>query len=146
MVYKFILTIIFVKLNIINLQFSDQPCEIINFDLGDTINTKLTCKTPIAPTTNLAEYPGGRGINFIRDNILTTYNNLLTAQPSQNAQYSFNDKLSFKDNQYTDVTIWFKGFLTPGKDSNYEFQLETNGNAILLLSTDSSSSNKVVYL
>ena len=121
----------------------DQKCELINFDLGDTINTKLTCKTPAAPAP-LAEYPGGRGINLIRDNILTTFNNLLNAMPSQNAQYSFSDKLSFTDNQYTDVTIWFKGYIAPGKDSNYEFQLVTNGNAILLLSNDSSSSNKVI--
>ena len=43
----------------------DQKCELINFDLGDTINTKLTCKTPAAPAP-LAEYPGGRGINLIK--------------------------------------------------------------------------------
>ncbi len=110
--------------------------------MGDTVNTKLTCKTPQA-SGSFDEYPGGRGINMIRDNILTSFNNLVNAIPSQNAQLSYIDRLSFRDNQYRDVTIWFKGYITPGKDSNYEFQLETNGNAVLLLSNDSSSSNKV---
>jgi hypothetical protein len=125
--------------------FKDQPCKITNFDLGDTINTRLTCQTPNAPSTSSTEYPGGRGINLFRDNLLTSFANLASASPSASAEKSFTDQLAYTDILNNDVTIWFRGFLAPGKSSNYEFQFDsiTNGDAVLLLSTDSSSANKV---
>lgn len=114
--------------------------------MGNTINTRLTCQTPSAPSSSLTEYPGGRGINLIRDNFLTTFDNLLTVSPSSAAQQTFTDQLTYNDIQSTDVTIWFRGFFAPGKSSNYEFQFDslTNGDSVLLLSTNASSANKVL--
>ncbi len=115
--------------------------------MGDTKNTKLTCQTPSIPSSLSNEYPGGRGINLLRDNVLTLFANLSSASPSAVAEKSFTDQLTYTDILNTDVTVWFRGFLAPGKSSNYEFQFDsiTNGNAILLLSTDDSSANKVIH-
>jgi hypothetical protein len=126
----------------------DQPCKITNFDLADTIKTRLTCQTPRVPSTLSSQYPGGRGINLIRENVLTSFANLATVSPSAAAEKSFTDQLAYTDSLNTDITVWFKGYLAPGKNSNYEFQFDsiTNGDAILLLSTDATSANKVNIL
>jgi len=92
----------------------------------------------------LNEYPGGRGMVLIRDNILTPFSNLTRVIPSATATLSYMNMASFTDNQFRDVTIWLRGFLEPGKSSRYEFTLNTNGDAILYLSTDSTSSNKII--
>jgi hypothetical protein len=142
---KLYLNVIKLYLNVLKLKLNlDQPCEVIGFDLGNTVDTKLTCKTPPVPTLQ-SEYPGGRGINFIRDRVLTSFSNLLTSTPSQNARYSIFESLSFKDDESSDITVWFKGFFVVGKDSDYQFELVTNGDAILVLSTDSTSANKVIF-
>ena len=126
-----------------NIRIGDQPCEIIDFQLNDTINTKLTCKTPAKPQSLASEYAGGRGVNLIVDSQLTAFDNLRTVQPSANAQQSYIDKASYTYAANQDVTVWFKGFISPGKSSNYIFSLVSNGDAILYLSTSNSSSNKV---
>lgn len=92
----------------------------------------------------LNEYAGGRGISLIRDNILTSGNNLRTAAPSANSAKSQLDKASYQDTQSVDVTAWLKGFFVPAKSSNYEFYLKTNAPAILFLSTDQTSQSKTV--
>jgi hypothetical protein len=116
--------------------------------LGDTKSTKLTCETPNVPSTSSNEYSGGRGINLLRDNVLTPFANLSSASPSAAAEKSFTDQLTYTDILNVDVTVWFRGFLSPGKSSNYEFQFDsiTNANAVLLLSTNDSSANKVINL
>ncbi len=81
---------------------------------------------------------------LIRDNILTSFTNLSRVEPSTSATTSYLNMASFTDNQYRDVTVWLRGYLEPGKSSRYEFSLNTNGDSILFLSTDSNSSNKVI--
>ena len=61
--------------------------------------------------------------------------------PSVNAQSLWLDAAS--DNNTVDVTIWFNGFLTIAKSSDYLFSVKTNGGAKLYVSTDSTSANKV---
>ena len=99
--------------------------------------------TPPKPSSLKSEYPGGRGINLITENVHTVFASLSSAVPSQNAIVSYIDQLSYKYAVSQSVTVWFRGFFTPGKDSNYQFELVTNGDALLFLSTDSTSANKV---
>ena len=76
-----------------------------------------------------------------RDNVFTS--NLVGAVPSPNAVYSQLTDARYIDNQTSDVTVWIRGFILPAKDSRYEFSITTNGPAVLYLSTDASSTNKV---
>lgn len=67
---------------------------------------------------------------------------MTTAVPSLNAIYNEINKAYFLSNG--PVTVWLKGFLAPGKTSNYEINLVTNGVAVLYMSTDATSANKVL--
>lgn len=115
----------------------------INFDGTDLLNSKLFCQMPASQTTK-NEYIGNRGINLIRDNKYTTYSSLSSAIPSTNAISSWLDEARFNDNQTVDVTIWLNGFFTPLKTSIYLFSILTNGPALLYLSNDTTSANKVI--
>ena len=96
-----------------------------------------------APDANLAEYCGNRGLTLLVDNGYNSLTNLNKITPSANAVHSEINKASFKSNSSSQATVWLKGFLNPGKTSLYEFEVKTNGEAILYLSSDSTSANKV---
>ena len=80
---------------------------------------------------------------MIVDNVVTSAANLESAQPSGSAQISFENATYFLDTTSSAKTVWFKGFLVPGKTSAYELTLDTNGDAILLFSDNSASAGKV---
>jgi hypothetical protein len=105
----------------------------------------LQCETPAQVlNTSTNEYPGGRGINLIVDNILTSVNNLLSAQPSPSAQISYLNKASYYDESVASAkTVWMKGFFYPEKSSNYLFTLVSNSSAILFLSEDETAAKKI---
>ena len=105
-------------------------------------NTTFVCQNSPQKQVN-NEYYGNRGINLIRDNFYTA--DLANAVPSANAVNSIVYKAFFQDTQTIDVTIWLKGFFSPKKDSFYEFSINTNGQAQLFISTDSTSANKVLF-
>ena len=103
-------------------------------------NTTFVCASPAQVTA--AEYYGNRGITLIVDNVDNSAD-LTTAEPSGSATYSVASQASYSTSQTTDVTVWLKGFFSPQKDSDYDFTIQTNGKALLYLSTDSKFANKV---
>jgi hypothetical protein len=116
-----------------------------SFDPNDRVNTKLTCQSASKPASLNNEYYGGRGISGFSDNVLTAFANLDSSLPSANA---FNFKLNeakYQNNQTTDLTVWLRGYLNPQRTSVYEFNLDSNANAKLFISTDKSSLNKVFF-
>ncbi len=130
-----------------DIQIGGQPCSLLEFNLNDTINTQLICRTPSLASVAVGnQYPGGRGITVLRDNVLTSFNNLVNVSPSASAKASaqYYDSALYKDSMYRDVTVWLIGYLAPETSSNYQFSLNTNGDAVLLLSNDSTSNNKVI--
>ena len=121
----------------------DQSCPIISFNSNS--NSSISTIVCQVPSTGPAkpEYVGNRGITLIEDGgLYTSSANLSTAQPSSNAQYSELTMASYTASSSGARTIWLKGFLAPGKTSQYKLSLVTNGAAELYLSTDSTSANK----
>ncbi|CAF0710276.1 unnamed protein product [Brachionus calyciflorus] len=127
------------------IEIGGTKCEVVSYEPNNRIDSKLVCKTSAQPARS-NEYPGGRGITLIRDNILTSDANLQTATPSVNSVISELRNASFIDNQTVDVTVWLKGFFVPQKSSNYEFNFQTNAPGILFLSVDQTSLNKLVLI
>ena len=121
-----------------------QPCSISSFTSNsNTGNSTIVCQVPAVGTAQ-QDYSGNRGITLIEDSgITTSSSNLATAQPSANAQYSEISMASYFASSSGSRTVWLKGFLAPGKTSQYKLSLVTNGVAELYLSTDSTSANKV---
>ena len=108
----------------------------------DSPNTRLTVEAP-TPAGVASDYYGNRGISLITDGVFTSLASLQAAAASANAISSEIDRLFYNASTQSDITAWMKGFLLPGKSSMYEFEVVTNGEAILMLSTDSTSANKV---
>ena len=108
----------------------------------DSPNTRLTVEAP-SPAAVASDYYGNRGINLITDSVFTPLASLQTAAPSANAISTQIDRVFFNTSTQSDITAWMKGFFLPGKSSLYEFEIVTNGEAILMLSTDSTSAKKV---
>lgn len=122
-------------------QIGGQPCNIVNFYMTNMPDTSFACKNLPQANTAQTEFFGNRGINLIVDNVYTPYSNLATASPSPNAVSNVTNQVAFSATG--PVTVWLKGFISPQKDSNYQFILQTNGAAVLYLSTDATSVNKV---
>ena len=127
------------------IQIGGNQCNFVSFDMTNLPVTKLVCQSPSISTNAANEYYGNRGMNLIRDNVFTSYANMATATPSANAVNSVIQNATYTDTQSVDVTIWLKGYFSPQIDSSYEFDLNTNGDAAMIyLSTDSTSANKVL--
>ena len=123
------------------IEIAGQPCKVVEFNMESFQETKIVCETSPKVSVTNTNY-GNRGINLIKDNVATNFNDLATAVPSQSASTDVIDKASLLDNGKTDQTIWMKGFLYPRKNSSYEFSVATNGLAKLFISTDATPSNK----
>lgn len=123
------------------IEIGSQPCDVINFDMSNLPQTTLVCNNLPKKQTK-TEYYGNRGITMTRDNIYTPFASMATSSPSSNAQTRIIDQASYTDTKSVDVTIWLIGFFNPKKDSTYEFTLNTNSDAQVYLSTDSTSANK----
>lgn len=124
------------------IDIAGTPCQVLDFKLNNKVDSMLMCSTSPKGSVS-AEYYGGRGITVYRDNLLTSSASLSTATPSANAQVSTLNDASYVDTQNVDVTIWMKGYIKPAVSSNYEFSISTNGQAVLMISTDSTSAAKV---
>ena len=125
------------------IEIGGQQCDVIDFNMKNLPSTSLICKNKPQKSIK-TEYYGNRGINFYRDNVYTSYNQFLSAIPSASSQTNILDSAYYNDTNTIDITIWFIGYFNPKKDSAYQFNLITNGDAQLFLSTDSSSTNKVL--
>ena len=127
-----------------SIQIGGKDCKLLSFEKLTDPNTRLTCQVP-TPDSSVPDYSGNRGVNLITDNVYTALASLQTATPSASAVSSQTDKAYFNTNATSDVTVWMKGFLVLGKTSLYELEVKTNGEAVLLLSTDSTSAKKVSF-
>ena len=123
--------------------FKGKSCSILDFVDGTSSDptASIVCQVPSNNNTVFTEYVGNRGITLIIDNVYSA--NLQNVVPSNTAAYSEINMISYQATRTGNYTIWLKGFLAPGKTSRYEFEVVSNGNAILFISTDSSSANKV---
>ena len=121
------------------IEIGGQPCKLADFDMTGLPNTTFVCSSP--PQTSASEYWGNRGINVIVDNVYSS--DLTTASPSGSATQNVTNQAAYTTAQTSDVTVWLKGFLSPQKDSDYDFSLITNGRGLLFLSSDSTSANMV---
>lgn len=126
-----------------SIQIGGQPCDLLNFDMKNLPDSSFVCQSPKISSTSSNEYFGNRGISFYRDDLYTSFISLATAVPSANAIKDVLNVALYNDTETVDVTIWLRGFISPQRDSLYEFSINTNGDAVLLLSTDSNSANKV---
>jgi hypothetical protein len=112
--------------------------------MSNLLSTVITCQTLAAPSAvPNNEYHGNRGLNLIVDQVATSTSNLATAAPSSQAQSSFLNQAFYQFNRSIAVTIWFQGWINPMRDSIYEFTINTNGNAVLLIGTSSTNSTIV---
>ena len=103
-------------------------------------NTQFICKSPTQVQNS--EYFGNRGINLIKDNVYMQFSQLSSAVPSINSNKTVIDQTVFSDSNSEDITIWLRGFFSPQTDSLYEFIINSNGEAILYLSTDTTLANR----
>jgi hypothetical protein len=100
----------------------------------------LVCQTTAKPNDGVDFY-GGRGITAYIDQVYTS--SLSSATPSATAAVYQLDSASYAQNGTGPQTIWMKGFFTPARSSRYSFNVQTNGQAVLYLSTDAKFANKV---
>ena len=129
------------------IEISGQPCRLIDFDMTNLPSTTLVCQNSAQSslTASRSEFYGNRGINLITEAVFTPMSSLATAQPSSSAQYNVTNLAAYYPvgNQTGDLTVWLIGFLSPQRTSLYELSLVTNNSALLYLSTDATSANKV---
>ncbi len=126
------------------IEIGGQPCNLISFDMKNLPNTTLVCQNSPKPNSTKNEYYGNRGINLYRDNVYRDLNNLASG-PASNATLNITNQLAYIGSKSVDETIWLIGFIYPKTTSLYEFSIVTNGNAVLYISTDASSANKVPF-
>lgn len=62
--------------------------------------------------------------------------------PSSNSSKTWLDETSFVSNSSNDRTAWIVGFICLPVRATLTFNIETNGYAVLFLSTDDSPNNK----
>ena len=120
-----------------------KNCSLLNFEQLTDPNTRLTCEVP-TPATTASDYYGNRGINLITDPVFTAFAGLQTATPSANSASSTTDRVFYQTNITSPITIWLKGYLKLAKASQYDFEVKTNGDAVVLLSNDSTSAQKTL--
>ncbi len=78
LVWKLILVLVyFVHI----FEFLGSPCSVTSFDDTDKLKTKIVCQTNAAQSTK-SEYIGNRGVNLIRDNVLTSFASLGSSKKS----------------------------------------------------------------
>lgn len=126
------------------IEIGGEACSLIDFQMTNLPDTQFTCEFKSQQNPSSNEYYGNRGINFIRDDVYTLFANLASVTPSANARYNITNQMFFNENRPFDSTVWFRGYFKPKISSNYLFSINTNGSAILFVSTDSSSANKVL--
>ena len=125
-----------------SINIAGQPCTVVSFDMTNLLSTRIQCTTgPAVPVTS--DNYGNRGILLIRDNVLTATNNLTTATPSVAATTTTIYSASYQDPNSVSVTIWLQGYFNPLKSSDYEFQIVTNGYAVLLFGTSASNTTQI---
>lgn len=123
------------------IDISGTPCNVLSYERNNNFDSQLVCETAPKPSSTQTDFPGGMGITVIRDNVYTP--SLTGAVPSANAVYSQLNDANYIDNQTVDATVWLKGYLLPAKTSKYDLSISTTGSAVLYLSTDATSANKV---
>ncbi|CAF0814130.1 unnamed protein product, partial [Brachionus calyciflorus] len=126
-----------------NIKIADTDCKLVNFQQNNYVDSTLECETSAKPNIDGRNYFfGGRGINLVVDDVLTTYENLETLTLSGSANYSVVNEMSVNFNQQNPVTALFKGFFAPEKNGNYDFPVETNGYVKVFLSTSEDPNQK----
>jgi hypothetical protein len=100
----------------------------------------LVCETS-SKLNEATDFYGGRGMTVYVDKVYTS--SLSSATPSTDATVYQLDSASYTENGTSAQTIWMKGFFTPARSSSYSFNIQTNGQALLYLSSDATSANKV---
>jgi hypothetical protein len=132
--------LIFSKQFLMEFQFKGSPCELVNFEINDGVNTRIQCNTGAEPALASSDYVGGRGISLHVLNQKITP----TTTISSSAVKSIIDSASYTSNTTTAITIWLEGYLSPQKNSEYRFDLIGNADAsVLYISTDHTAANKV---
>ncbi|CAF4003686.1 unnamed protein product, partial [Rotaria magnacalcarata] len=119
----------------------DEPCNVLSSKL-----TTIQCQTSLKPNHTRNYYHGGRGLHVYQEPGFISLRNLGNAtppMPNPNTTGTWQGEASFSANFPQATTVWFRGFIRPPMPSAYYFQLETNADAILYLSTDEDPANKV---
>ncbi len=87
-----------------------QPCNVVSFDMKDQLNTVIVCETSSSSDSlSTSKNYGNRGITVIYDKIKTSENDLLTAVPSNDANYSTISMAKYSTPVWSGVTVWFIG-------------------------------------
>ena len=73
----------------------------------------------------------------------TNLGNSSAPMPTANANRTWTNEASFSSTFSSAATVWFIGFLRTPMTAAYNFQLQTNAQAILYLSSDENPANKV---
>lgn len=58
-----------------NIEIAGEPCKVIEFDMSDVLQTRIVCETKPSVSAS-ADNHGNRGVSYIRDTSLTTFNDL----------------------------------------------------------------------
>jgi len=129
------------------IDIAGMPCRVVSFDRTDIHKSQIMCETPAEVKKNATEgFSGNRGVTLITEMFATEFNKLETAVVTNQATYQNLDSINFEDSQETNKTIWIKGFLTPAKNSTYNFWLTTSGVAKMFLSTSESPGDKLLIV
>jgi len=88
---------------------------------------------------------GGRGFHVFSENkfVDVFQDNTSVSMPSINATQTWSADASIHSSFSSNRTVWLIGYLRSPINATYKFQLETNVNSILYLSTDENPNNKV---
>lgn len=88
---------------------------------------------------------GGRGFHVFSENIFVDLfqSNINVSMPSRNATQTWSAHASIHSSFSSSQTVWMIGYLRSPINAIYTFQLETNVDSILYLSTDEDPKNRV---
>lgn len=128
------------------IKIGDEQCELINFTPNNYFDSTLECKVPADPVYNVRNYfYGGRGVNVIVDNKLTSFDNLMIDQPSLSAVEYVAKNMSVSLNQADPATVWLKGYFAPLRSGSYDFPIDIDaGYAKVYLSLTQNPDDKTI--
>ena len=106
--------------------------------------TVMKCKSPKEPSDILKkDFIGNRGLFAIEQSGGTEIKDLSTSSPN-NSNKKWLGSAYFSSSINGASTVWIEGYVAPMKSAYYLFELSTNGQGILLLSSDNTTDNKVI--
>lgn len=119
-----------------DVKIGGRDCQITGFNMDNQDRSRIECLTKPFEQIPTDNYYGNRGITIFTSNTYSA--DLSLARPDDHKE--IRDQFSYPSGSHK--TVWLVGYLIPGKSSQYQFSLSSNGDAKLYLSSDANPNNK----